>query len=89
MNQQEPPKLEYPCSFPLKIIGDTADDFESLVVSILAKHAGPIDMSKVKTRASRNNSFLSVSAVIMATSPEQLEAINAELKATGRVKMVI
>lgn len=89
MSQQEPPKLEYPCDFPLKIIGDTAEDFESLVVGILAQHAGPIDMSKVSTRASRNNSFLSVSVTITATSPEQLQTINDALKATGRVKMVI
>jgi uncharacterized protein len=40
-------------------------------------------------RDSRNGNFLSVQVLITATSVEQLQAIHVDLRATGRVHMVL
>ncbi len=40
-------------------------------------------------RPSKAGTFLSLTLVIEATGPEQLEALHKDLMATGRVSMVI
>ena len=32
---QEPPKLEYPCPYPIKVMGEHSDDFASVIVAIV------------------------------------------------------
>ena len=32
--------FEFPCDFPLKVMGRRTDDFRSLVLGIIQKHAG-------------------------------------------------
>ena len=89
MSEQEPPKIEFPCEYPIKVMGDSAVDFKAFVVEVMAKHAGAIEDSEVSVRDSRNGTFQSVTVTITATGVEQLQAIHAELQASGRVKMVI
>ena len=89
MSEQEPPKIEFPCEYPIKVLGDAAVDFEIFVVEVMSKHAGTIAASQVSVRASRNATFQAVTVTITATGIEQLQAINNELQASSRVKMVI
>ncbi len=86
---KSPPKIEFPCDYPLKVVGDSADDFRDFVVSVLARHAGPIDMDTVQEMPSRKGNFTSVRVTITATGEEQLQALFVELKASGRVHMVL
>ncbi|MBD3814605.1 MAG: DUF493 family protein, partial [Betaproteobacteria bacterium] len=48
-----------------------------------------LDESSVVLRDSRNGRFLSVQVLITATGVEQLQAIHTDLRATGRVHMVL
>ncbi|EPC03510.1 hypothetical protein L861_18400 [Litchfieldella anticariensis FP35 = DSM 16096] len=85
----EAPKVEFPCDYPLKIVGDAADDFRDVVVDIVETHAPGIDRNRVSVVDSRNGKFQSVRVTITATGHAQLEALFASLKATGRVHMVL
>lgn len=89
MSQQEPPKIEFPCDYPIKVMGDADVDFQSFVVEVMTKHAGEITTSQVSVRDSRNGTFQSVTVTITATGIDQLQAIHTELQASSRVKMVI
>ena len=86
---EEPPKIEFPCEYLIKIIGDAEPDFIDLVVQIVCQHAPGFDPTTVKSRDSSKGKFRSVAVNIMATGEPQLERLFADLKATGRVKMVI
>lgn len=86
---QEPPLIEFPCDYPIKILGDSADDFVEMVVGIVCKHAPDFDATSASSRDSSKGKFRSVSVVITATGEPQLQALFDELKATGHVKMVI
>jgi hypothetical protein len=86
---QDPPKIEFPCDYPIKVVGDAAADFKQLVVDTMSVHAGTIIESKVSVRASSKGTFQSVTVVITATGVDQLQAIHTDLQATGRVKMVL
>lgn len=83
------PKIEFPCPYPLKVVGDAADDFREFVATVLERHAGPIEVDALEVVSSRNGRFLSVRATIIATGEPQLKALFNELKASGRVHMVI
>ncbi|SDM71626.1 hypothetical protein SAMN05192555_1189 [Franzmannia pantelleriensis] len=83
------PRVEFPCDYSLKIVGDAADDFHDTVVEVVETHAPGFDRKSVRVVDSRNGKFQSVRLTIIATGKPQLEALFAELKATGRVHMVL
>ncbi|GAB3465789.1 DUF493 domain-containing protein [Azotobacter salinestris] len=84
------PKIEFPCErYPIKVIGDAGEGFAELVVEVIQRHAPDLDSSTLRLRDSRNGRFLSVQVLITATGVEQLQAIHLDLRATGRVHMVL
>ena len=85
-----PPKIEFPSErYPIKVIGDAGEDFSATVVEVIRRHAPDFDETTLVARDSRNGRFLSVQVLITATSVEQLQAIHVDLRATGRVHMVL
>ncbi len=89
MEQPPAPKIEFPCDYPIKVMGKAAADFKDLVVSVIAQHAGEITRERVKVRESRGGNYLAVTVTIVATGEVQLKAIFEDLKETGRVTMVL
>jgi len=87
--QPDPPKIEFPCDYPIKVIGDNDSDFHALVVETVKEHAPDLDESTIKLNPSRNGTFVSVRFTIRATGKQQLKAMHVALMATGRVKMVL
>ena len=83
------PKIEFPCDYPVTVMGDAAEDFESLVVEVVRRHDPGLDTSRVRLRHSAKGRFSSVRLIIRATGKEQLQALHRDLQATGRVKMVL
>ena len=86
--EDQKPKIEFPCQYPIKVMGDTAHDFEAFVVEVLQRHA-EVDIKATKIKQSAKGNFQSITVIITATGKPQLEAIYAELKISGRVKMVL
>jgi putative lipoic acid-binding regulatory protein len=85
----EPPKLEFPCDYALKVVGDAADDFGEAVAEVVKQHDPGFDASSIQLVESRNGRFLSARLTMHATGEEQIKALFEALKATGRVHMVI
>ncbi|TKD38266.1 DUF493 domain-containing protein [Azotobacter chroococcum] len=84
------PKIEFPCElYPIKVIGDAGEGFADLVVEVIQRHAPGLDSSTLRLRDSRNGRYLAVQVLITATGVEQLQAIHLDLRATGRVHMVL
>lgn len=83
----EPPRIEFPCDYPIRIIGVDDDDYRKRVVEVVKRHAQIV--SDVRVRASRGAKYLSVAVEIRATGEPQLRALHAELLATGGVKLVL
>ncbi|MCY1295388.1 hypothetical protein D9M68_352550 [compost metagenome] len=92
MTDSETPsvKIEFPCeNYPIKVIGEAGEGFVELVVEILERHAPDLDRETLVLRDSRTGKFQTVQLLITATSIEQLQALHVELRATGRVHMVL
>lgn len=81
--------IEFPCDFPLKIMGATRDGFAQAVVEIVLRHAPDFDAAKVEMRPSKAGNYLSLTCVVRATSKPQLDALYRELTAHPWVKIVL
>jgi uncharacterized protein len=81
--------ITFPSSFPIKVMGANRDDFESLVLEIIQKHATISVAHVVASRLSRNGRFISITVHINAENQEQLDAIYRELSAHEQVLMLL
>lgn len=81
--------FQFPCEFPLKVLGRHSADFRSLVVGIVQKHTGPIDASCIEERSSKDGGYLSITCTFQAQSREQLDALYRELTSCEKVLVVL
>jgi uncharacterized protein len=81
--------LEFPCDFPIKVMGRSETDFVAEVVAVVAGHAGPLPAERVRTRPSREGNFVSVTLTVRVESQAQLDGIYTALSAHERVLMVL
>lgn len=89
MSEQEPPRIEFPCEYPIKVLGRRSDDFHGVVLEIFERHAPGFDQEAITVRDSAKGTFTAVTITITATGKEQLSALHEDLMATGLVQMVI
>ncbi|MEE3158877.1 MAG: DUF493 domain-containing protein [Pseudomonadota bacterium] len=89
VNEPQAPKIEFPCQYPIKVIGTAGDDFAEVICEVVERHSPGVDTTTIDVKDSKNGRFLSLRLVITATGQEQLEALHRDLKATGRVHMVL
>lgn len=67
--------LEFPCDFPIKMMGRDTNDFYATVRSLVENHTGPLDDERIQKAHSRNGRFVSITVTIVAESQQQLDAI--------------
>ncbi|WP_075881135.1 HP0495 family protein [Vreelandella massiliensis] len=89
MTQKKSAKITFPCDYPIKVVGDAAEDFPATVCQVLVRHAPDFDEASMQVVDSRNGRFQSVRVTIRATGESQLNQLFHDLKATGRVHMVV
>ena len=81
--------FEFPCDFPLKIMGQRSDDFAQLMLDIVLRHAPDFDPATVEMRPSSKGSYLGLTVTIRAISRAQLDALYRELTAHPLAKYVL
>lgn len=80
MNESESDKLlQFPCSFPIKMMGRADAEFSDIAVRLVEQHVGKVAEDSIQTSKSRNGNFLSVTVTIDAQSQEQLDNIYNDL----------
>lgn len=80
--------FEFPCRFPLKIMGATHPDFVPVVLSVVQAHAPETSTDDLTHRTSEKGNFISATITITATSRTQLDTIYHALTAHPMVKVV-
>ena len=87
--EPQAPKIEFPCDYPIKVVGNAAPDFAQFVADVLIKHTGESFHERIEIIESRTGRFLSARVTITATGEDQLRALFEDFKASGRVHTVI
>ena len=85
----EPTRIEFPCDYPIRIIGEQRPDFEARVLGVVHAHARTVPEQPVSVRASRDGTYCSVRVTIVATGEDQLRALHEALLAEPAVRMVL
>ena len=87
--QGEETLLEFPCEFPIKIMGLTRDDFAQTMLEIVRRHASDFDGATMEMRSSSGAKYLSLTCTINAKSKAQLDELYRELSKHNMVKIVL
>ena len=82
--QSDPPKIEFPCDYPIKVLALSAGDLAEAILAVFERHAPGFDRAAVTARASSKGTFTAITITITATGPDQLEALHQDLLGTGR-----
>ena len=86
---EDPPKIVFPCAYPIKVLGRAGSTFQPAVMSVFSQYAAGFSEQDVLVKDSRNGTFQSITITIEAQSEEQLRQIHQNLMDTGLVSMVL
>ena len=81
--------IEFPCKFPIKMMGRDTPEFRATARALVEKHAGTVADDDVQTALSRNARFVSVTVTITAESQEQLDNIYRDVTSHDDVLMAL
>jgi putative lipoic acid-binding regulatory protein len=81
--------LEFPCDFPIKVMGAAREGFAQAVAEVVRKHAPDFDVATMEMRPSKAGNYLSLTCTIRAQSQTQLDALYRELTSHPLVKIVL
>lgn len=89
MSDSEETLLEFPCDFPLKVMGDDNSALRDFVRGVIDVHSASTPDSAYTEKLSRNGKFVSITVLIKADSKKQLDTIYSELSASKLTKYVL
>jgi putative lipoic acid-binding regulatory protein len=81
--------IEYPCAFPIKVMGAHVAGFEEAIVAVALNFDPQFDAAKVERRPSSSGNYLGLTITITATSREQLDELYRTLSTHPMVKVVL
>lgn len=85
----KPSLIEFPCNFPIKIMGARSDGFAQAIMEVVVRHAPDFDAATMEMRVSKGGRYLSLTCTVRATSKAQLDALYMELTQQPSVKVVL
>jgi uncharacterized protein len=81
--------IEFPCHFPIKVMGETSDEFANTILNVVKMHDASFDASRIEMTGSRTGKYLSLTCSVWVSSQTQLDAIYRSLTSHPLVKFVI
>lgn len=81
--------LEFPCDFPLKIMGNNHPEMASTIAAVVITHAPDFDEATIELRESSKGNYLSLTCTVRATSQNQLDDLYRALTSHPMVKVVL
>jgi uncharacterized protein len=81
--------LDFPCDFPIKMMGREQPEFRDAAVALIERHTGKIHSDAIRTALSRNGNFLSITITIKARHQQQLDDIYSDLSAHEEILVAL
>lgn len=81
--------LEFPCEFPIKMMGRDTPEFRAIARKLVENHVGPIGEEFVRVNQSGKGNFVSITVTVTAVSQQQLDAIYQDVSAHDDVLMAL
>lgn len=90
--QEIPPEkslIEYPCDFPIKVMGKAHADFAQTLTELVREYDPGFDPATVEMRPSKGGNYMGLTFTVRATSREQLDALYRALHSHDMVSVVL
>ncbi|AOW12018.1 hypothetical protein LPB72_13510 [Hydrogenophaga crassostreae] len=81
--------IEYPCRFPIKVMGSHTEEFVSAMVIIAKAFEPDFDHQTVERRPSKAGTYIGLTLSIYVTDREQLDEIYRTLTSHPMVKYTL
>lgn len=88
-SRPQPSLIEYPCAFPIKVMGANVEGFVEAVADIARQFDPAFDAATIEQRTSRGGNYLGLTVTVTATSREQLDGLYRALSGHPMVKVVL
>lgn len=86
---EETKLLQFPCDFPIKIIGLSTVNFISDIINIVRKHYPDIDTNAIKHNASEKGNYTAITVTVHALDQPSLDALYQDITKHPNIKMVL
>ena len=81
--------IDYPCAFPIKVMGAHVPGFEEAVVAVALQFDPQFDAATIERRPSKAGNYLGLTITITAVNREQLDELYRTLSTHPMVKVVL
>ena len=81
--------FQFPCEFPIKVMGRDSESFRTLTLAIIERHAGSLAPDRISERMSSKGRFLALTYTIQAENRAQLDQIYQDLTDSGVVLVAL
>jgi len=81
--------IEFPCDFPIKVMGETHEDFTSEIIKTIQQVTPDFDPRKIEMRGSSGGKYISLTCTVHVTSKPQLDNIYRALTSHAMVKVAL
>lgn len=91
-NRPIPPEqslIEYPCHFPIKVMGINVDGYVSAMTHVAKSFDPGFDAATIELRPSKAGNYLGLTLSVYVTSREQLDELYRTLSTHPLVKVVL
>jgi putative lipoic acid-binding regulatory protein len=85
----EPSLIEYPCRFPIKVMGGNTTEFFEAMVFIAQSFEPGFDADSVESRPSKAGNYMGLTLSVHVHSREQLDQVYRTLTSHPLVKYVL
>ena len=92
LNRPIPPEqslIEYPCHFPIKVMGANVDGYVSAMTHVARSFDPTFDATTIKLRPSKAGNYMGLTLTVYVTSREQLDELYRTLTTHPMVKVVL
>jgi len=81
--------FNFPCDYPIKVFGQNHPEFQKTVCNIVETHTGKLHANQTAAKYSSKGKYISLTVRIIATSRQQLDAINKDLQSCPLVSYLL
>lgn len=81
--------IEFPCQFPIKVMGNAHPEFEKNILETVRQHAPDTEPHHITTRQSSKGNYTGATVKVNVDNQEQLDNIYRDLTAHKLVKVVL
>jgi putative lipoic acid-binding regulatory protein len=83
------PLIDFPCEFPLKVMGLSTNEFPETVVMLIQSILPKFSSEKIETRSSSSGKYSSLTCMVYVESQVQLDDIYRLISAHPLVKFAL